>query len=100
MTLDPERRHALRGMKLRALVVDEIGDPGDELVVDGDHRFDGSRPRVLAAADAPDRAPGAAGPPGRRPTPTHPNNLPRSTPPRGATALEYSSRSVSGQWRG
>ena len=47
-------------MKLRALVVDEIGDPGDELVVDGDHCFDGSRLWVLASDDAPERALGAA----------------------------------------
>jgi len=60
VTLDPERRQALRGMKLRALVVDEIGDPGDELVVDGDHYFDGSRLWVLASDDAPERALGAA----------------------------------------
>ena len=39
-------------MKLRGLVVDEIGDPGDELVVDGDHCFDGSRLWVLASEDA------------------------------------------------
>jgi hypothetical protein len=47
-------------MKLRALVVDEIGDPDDELVVDGDHCFDGSRLWVLASDDAPERALGAA----------------------------------------
>ena len=60
MTLDPESRQALRGMKLRALVVDEIGEPDDALVVDGDHCFDGNRLWVLASDDAPERALGSA----------------------------------------
>ena len=45
---------------MRALVVDEIGDSGDDLVVDGGHCFDGDRLWVLASDDAPERALGAA----------------------------------------
>jgi hypothetical protein len=60
VTLDPERRHAIRGIKLRALVATAIGDPGDALVADGDHCFDGTRLWVLASDDAPEQALGAA----------------------------------------
>ena len=60
MILDPERRHSLRGMKLRALIAEETGDPGDELVLDGDHCFDGTRLWALASDDTPERALGAA----------------------------------------
>ena len=60
MTLDPERRHAIRGIKLRSLVATAIGDPGDALVADGDHCFDGTRLWVLASDDAPEQALGAA----------------------------------------
>ena len=59
MALDPERRTALRGAKLRALVADATaGTVFGE--VDGDHLFDGTRLWTLASEDEPAIALGAA----------------------------------------
>jgi len=58
VALDPERRTALRGAKLRALVAEAaggtaVGEP------DGDHLFDGTRLWTLASDDEPATALGA-----------------------------------------
>ena len=59
MALDPERRSALRGAKLRALVADATtGTAFGE--VDGDHLFDGTRLWTLASEDEPAIALGSA----------------------------------------
>ena len=58
MALDPERRTALRGAKLRALVANATtGTAVGE--VDGDHLFDGTRLWTLASEDEPAIALGA-----------------------------------------
>ncbi|MEC8999265.1 MAG: hypothetical protein VYC56_03165 [Actinomycetota bacterium] len=62
MTLDPERRSALRGAKLRVLVA-EVGGPDfdpEACAVDGDHLFDGSRLWTLASEEAPETVLGTA----------------------------------------
>jgi len=59
VALDPERRTALRGAKLRALVADATTETavGE---ADGDHLFDGTRLWTLASEDEPAIALGAA----------------------------------------
>ena len=59
MTLDPERRNALRGIKLRALVDGSGVGLTDDVSADGDHLFDGSRQWTLASEDTPGAALGA-----------------------------------------
>ena len=65
MALDPERRSALRGAKLRALVAEAMGVPADGpepggMEPDGDHLFDGTRLWTLAPEDAPETVLGTA----------------------------------------
>ncbi len=60
MALDPERRSALRGAKLRALVVGAAGGPTDGGEPDGDHLFDGTCLWTLASEDAPETVLGTA----------------------------------------
>tara|TARA_B100000700_G_scaffold237381_1_gene263546 strand:- start:6033 stop:7049 length:1017 start_codon:yes stop_codon:yes gene_type:complete len=57
--LESERRLALRGSKLRALVAAAGGPDGDH-EVDGDYLFDGTRLWVLAASEASEGVLGAA----------------------------------------
>ena len=58
MALDPERRTALRGAKLRALVAEASG-AASVPEPDGDHLFDGVRLWTLASEDQPGSALGA-----------------------------------------
>lgn len=58
MALDPERRTALRGTKLRALVAEATGGASVP-EPDGDHLFDGTRLWTLASEDEPGSALGA-----------------------------------------
>jgi len=60
VTLDPERRSALRGAKLRALVTEAGSDLAPDLATDGDHLFDGTRLWTLASDDAPETVLGTA----------------------------------------
>jgi hypothetical protein len=55
VALDPERRTALRGAKLRALVA-EATDGASVPEPDGDHLFDGTRLWTLASEDEPGSA--------------------------------------------
>lgn len=60
MALDPERRSALRGAKLRALVAEAGGRSIGDAQPDGDHLFDGTRLWSLASEDAPEAVLGTA----------------------------------------